>query len=121
MSGDSGWRGAPQSEDAWRPAPDQSPVERALEQDLAARGRHVRVIKLPDGRTTRGSIELKQSGRRVYAYLRFYTEGRTHCRYVGRVDGETRQENLAAAWHIVMRKSLLVWNGFTGNESRAET
>ncbi len=66
-------------------------------------------MKLPNGGTAIGSIELKRQpkGRRVYAYLRYTYRGRTINRYVGGVTSESRAESLRRGWQLAREKALL--------------
>lgn len=88
-----------------------SSSERAREQDRAAGGNQAREITLPDGRVVHGSVELKLPvrSRRVYAYLRFTVDGKTHNRYLGQVNADSRDGNLAQAWATVRRRQLTRW------------
>ncbi|EHR48751.1 DNA mismatch endonuclease Vsr [Saccharomonospora marina XMU15] len=94
---------------AWKPAPELSRRERGEEQDRAAGGHAARQMRLPNGRTVHASVALRvfPSGRRIYAYLRWSDRGRTRERYVGEVDGPTREENLRQAWRQIHTSELL--------------
>lgn len=95
---------------AWRPAPGLSFSERAAEQDLAAGGREMRLVRLPNGRSARASIELKEFTRtpgRTWAYLRYTVAGKTVAVYVGKVTAPSRAEALARAWSLARTKGLL--------------
>jgi hypothetical protein len=54
-----------------------------------------------------GYVELKASGRRVYANLRFWCDGRTTEVYIGAASGDTREERLKRAWAIAHSNRLL--------------
>jgi len=83
-------------------------AEQAAEQDDAAGGRERRQVYHPDGRASTASIYLHRvSGRRVWAYLRFKTGGRTIRRYVGDATAPTREGALRRAWGEAFRKRLL--------------
>jgi DNA mismatch endonuclease (patch repair protein) len=92
-----------------RPAPEtyRAPANRSradaiAEQDRAAGGRQQRKIKLANGVEATASIELKSlGGRRVYAYLRYFVDGRTQCDYIGEALGRTRFQRLQNAWKKV--------------------
>lgn len=106
------WRPHGPADTAWRPQANLTRAERSAEQDRAAGGHQARAVELPDGRTVSASIELKvlPKSRRLYAYLRFSADGRTHNRYVGEVDEPTREANLTCAWRLVHEKGLLRWD-----------
>lgn len=91
---------------AWRPRPGLTRAERIAEQDLAAGGRAAREVAVL---RVHASVALRSfsSGRRIYAYLRWSAAGRTRERYVGEVDADTREENLALAWRQVQARGLL--------------
>lgn len=82
-------------------------AQRRHEQDRAAGSRAARQVTLGDGAVALASIELKQFGRRLYAYLRHQASGRTVVRYVCQVDGLMREDNLAAAWRVAQKRRLL--------------
>lgn len=102
------WREARPADAAWRAPSGLSVTARRHEQDLAAGGRDRRLLTLPDGDSAVGSIclRLPAKGRRVYAYLRWSVDGKTHERYVGEVTEQTRAANLSAAWRIAHQRSL---------------
>jgi DNA mismatch endonuclease, patch repair protein len=102
------WRPSRPDLTAWRPTPGLAHVARAAEQDIAAGGRDVRQIQLPDGRAAVASVSLRtsQSSRRIYAYLRWYDCGKTRERYLGEVNESTRAANLAAAWSLVSHETM---------------
>lgn len=64
-------------------------------------------MTLADGAVALASIELKQLGRRLYAYLRHQANGRTVVRYVCQVDRATREDNLVVAWRVAQQRGLL--------------
>jgi DNA mismatch endonuclease (patch repair protein) len=105
----SGWRKSRPQDIAWRAPDGFTRQQRALEQDLAAGGRNMRAISLPDGRIASASIALRvlPKGRRIYAYLRWSDRCKTTERYVGEVSGATRAENLAEAWTQVLQQDVL--------------
>lgn len=105
------WRPHGPADIAWRPRANLTRAERSAEQDHAAGGHQARAVELPDGRTVSASIELKllPKSRRLYSYLRFSVDGRTHNRYVGEVDEPTREANLSRAWQLAHEKGLLRW------------
>lgn len=94
---------------AWKPTVGLSRRERAQEQDHAAGGREAREIRLPNGRIGHASVALRvfPTGRRIYAYLRWSTQGKTYECYAGEVDAATREENLCSAWRNVHATGLL--------------
>jgi DNA mismatch endonuclease (patch repair protein) len=106
------WRCQGPTDGEWKTRVGLTKQERSIEQDEAAGGSPSRSIELPGGRTAMGSIELKvpPKSRRVYAYLRFSLEGNTCNRYVGQVNGETREDNLVRAWCLAREKGMLKWN-----------
>lgn len=91
----------------WRSPPDV--VARSREQDVAAGNAAARIIQLGLGRHATASVALKHfpKSRRVYAYLRFWAEGRTVALYIGDVTGSSRSEALRHAWRIVQEKELI--------------
>ncbi len=99
------WKSSRLEPAAWRPPPGLTHAARAIEQDNAAGGRDARQVLLPDGRRAVASVTLRlpASSRRVYAYLRWYDQGKTHERYLGEVNEPTRAANLTAAWSLVSR------------------
>ena len=101
------WSDARPDDAAWRAPAGRTREEGRREQDAAAGSRPARQLALPDGRTAMASVELKQLGRRLYAYLRHQDGGRTVVRYVGQVTATTREENLTAAWSEARRRGLL--------------
>ncbi len=92
---------------AWRAPRGRSVAVRRQEQDTAAGSRAARQVTLGDGAVALASIELKQFGRRLYAYLRHQAGGRTIARYVCQVDGATRADNLAAAYRVAQQRGFL--------------
>ena len=85
-------------------------AENASEQDRAAGGREQRLVPRADGSSATASIALKHwtGSRRVYAYLRYWEEGRTAVRYVGDVTSDSRDDALRKAWRIARKKGLLL-------------
>ena len=84
--------------------------ERIAEQDAAAGGRARRQVHLPDGGLATASVSLVKvkNGRRIYAYVRYKTGGKTVQRYAGdTTPATTRPEALAAGWRLVREKALL--------------
>lgn len=81
----------------------------SAEQDAAAGGTERRRVRVSDDETAMGSIEIKEphQGGACWAYLRFSLGGKTVNRYVGRVTGVTRADQLQQAWRLVRRKGLL--------------
>src|SRR5690606_9946967 len=81
----------------------------AEEQDRAAGGRTNRYIATSSGRLVLASICLRvpPKSRRIYAYLRWPEGRKTREKYVGQVSGQTRDENLAAAWQRALAKKML--------------
>lgn len=78
-------------------------------QDRAAGGRERRKVTLEDGSLATTSVELKQphDGRAVWAYLRWFANGKTTNRYIGRVRGSTREELLQDGFRLAREKGLL--------------
>lgn len=103
------WRDDPLCDAEWKAASGRSIADARQEQDEAAGGASARLIRLPDGTVRTGSIELKpnRKGRRVYANLRFTSNGRTNCLYVGEVGEASRKANLRAAWQLAATRGLL--------------
>ena len=102
------WADSPPDPSTYRAPRGRSISEARAEQDRAAGGRDRRLVRLTDGRISTGSIELKfLGGRRVYAYLRYTSDGRTVARYVGEAPGATREERLSAAWAAAHAQGLL--------------
>ena len=102
------WGQAKPPPEVWK-TPSGLPSERAAEQDKAAGGRSNRRVELPCGRTATASISLQHfaKSRRVYAYLRFKSGGRTTRRYVGDATARTREEALRIAWTKARERGLL--------------
>jgi len=101
------WRHGVAHDAAWRCPPGLTRRTRAAEQDAAAGGRDRRAVRLQNGFAVASiALRRKPDGRRVYAYLRWSDHGNTTERYVGEVDKPTRQENLAAAWHLAAERGL---------------
>jgi DNA mismatch endonuclease (patch repair protein) len=102
------WRQDRPPDEAWKASAGLSPAARTREQDKAAGGRDVRVLTLPDGDSAIGSIALRvyPKSRRVRAYLRWSSHGKTRERYVGEVTADNRIDNLALAWRIVTERGL---------------
>lgn len=109
MASGTPWRDGRPPENAWRGDAGRTPTKLAAEQDKAAGGRDSRSIRIADDRTARASVELKllPKQRRIRAYLRWYSEGKSHATYVGEVDESTRAQNLRAAWKIARERGLL--------------
>jgi DNA mismatch endonuclease (patch repair protein) len=86
-----------------------TPAERAAEQDRAAGGHDLRVIAIDAKRSVLASVclRLPAKSRRVYAYLRWATDGKTHEKYLCQVDSEHRAENLTQAWRAVRENGLI--------------
>ena len=87
-----------------------SRAERIAEQDAAAGGRERRQVHLPDGGLATASVSLSKTknGRRIYAYVRYKTGGKTVQRYAGDTSPATsRRDALAAGWRLVHEKGLL--------------
>lgn len=103
------WRESAPSNAAWRPPKRMTAAERAEEQDRAAGGRTNRYIATSSGRLVLASICLRvpPKSRRIYAYLRWPEGRKTREKYVGQVSGQTRDENLAAAWQRALAKKML--------------
>lgn len=103
------WKERPPEDSAWRPRSGMTRTDHIAEQDKSAGGRASREVRLPDGKLARASIALRtfQSGRRIYAYLRWADGGKTHERYVGEVDEVSREANLVAAWRLAHDLGLL--------------
>lgn len=99
------WKRSRPDPAAWRPIPGLAPSGRTTEQDNAAGGHDARQVQLQDGRQAVASVALRTlpSSRRIYAYLRWYDQGKTRERYLGEVNEPTRVANLAAAWRLVFR------------------
>lgn len=90
----------------WR-APAGSRKDYAAEQDAAAGGRGRRQLRLPGGGLATGSIRLKHlpKSRRVYAYLRYSSDGKTITQYVGDATAPTRPEALRKAWRLARQRN----------------
>lgn len=103
-----GWRENRPSDEAWKAVSGLKRATRSIEQDRAAGEHNIRVVALPGGRAAVGSIALRlyPKSRRVRAYLRWSDFGKTRERYVGEVTADTRAENLAQAWRLVMERGL---------------
>jgi DNA mismatch endonuclease (patch repair protein) len=102
------WKESRPPDIAWRAPAGLCRLEREAEQDRAAGGRIAREIS-HTGRPTHASIALRvlPKSRRIYAYLRWSVRGKTHERYVGEVDLDSRERNLALAWRVAREESLL--------------
>jgi DNA mismatch endonuclease (patch repair protein) len=79
------------------------------EQDRAAGGRDNRLVAVDGGAVSRASVELKQytDNGACWAYLRWSAGGKTHNRYLGRVDGVGRVERLRQGWELARSRGLL--------------
>src|SRR5262249_8781366 len=84
-------------------------VAPAREQDPAAAGRHRQTTDVDDGHVARASITLRvyRRTRRIRAYLRWSSAGKTVERYVCEVSDDTRERNLAEAWRQAREKGLV--------------
>lgn len=84
-------------------------MKAAQQQDLAAGGRERRQKRLEAGGQATASIELKRphAGKAVWAYLRWFEDGKTRNKYIGRVHGEGRAVLLTEAWKLARKKKLL--------------
>ena len=91
---------------AWRPPKNLTKQQRAAEQDEAAGGRDQRLVHLDGGEWATASVELKRipTGRRIYAYLRFFEDGKTVNRYLGDATSATRQQALRLGWSLAKEK-----------------
>lgn len=103
------WKEDGLPDSAWKPAAGLRRQERSAEQDRAAGGDPARDVSLSDGRRARASVAFRRQskGRRVYAYLRWSIDGKTHERYIGEVDQVSRTANLVQAWGIARDRDLL--------------
>ena len=86
-----------------------SPPLASAEQDAAAGGREQRRVACPDGSIATASIALHMpaGNRRIWAYLRYKSGGRTHRVYVGEATADTRDEALRRAWRLAHERKLL--------------
>jgi DNA mismatch endonuclease (patch repair protein) len=102
------WNDARPDDQAWRAPKELTRSDRAREQDQAAGGRDRRLVRCPDGTSAMASVCLRlfPKGRRVYAYLRWFEDGRTIERYLGEVTEADRPANLAAAWRTAARRQI---------------
>ncbi|VDB00463.1 hypothetical protein S1OALGB6SA_1545 [Olavius algarvensis spirochete endosymbiont] len=84
-------------------------MKAAEEQDEAAGGRERRRKKFGKKRYATASIELKRphDGRAVWAYLRWFEDGKTQNQYVGRDFGKNRKTLLAEGWNLAREKKLV--------------
>ena len=89
-------------------SPSRNQSGHTAEQDSAAGGREQRLIKLDQNRIAAASIALRHfdKSRRIYAYLRFKSQGKTIERYVGDVTASTRAAALQEGWKLARRKGL---------------
>lgn len=113
----SAWKDAKPADEAWKSEPGLTRADYAREQDAAAGGHENRLVRAAEGRRTAASVALRlqPNSRRVYAYLRWSSGGRTRERYIGEVHAATRAENLELAWRLVRER------GWTyGADSAAE-
>ena len=103
------WRQERLADQAWRAPKGVTQAERATEQNAAAGGRDSRWVNLPGNRRAHGSIALRMPhrSRRIYAYLRWSSGGKTYERYVGEVEQDGRMANLAHAWRLAQSAGLL--------------
>lgn len=94
---------------AWQVPPGLDRAARSGEQDRAAGGRGNRLMDLGGGRAARASIALKvhTKTRRIRASLVWSDSGKRVTRYVGEVDGATRQRNLKQAWLLARDQGLV--------------
>lgn len=104
----SGWRQERPPDQAWKAPAGLGLADRGSEQDKAAGGHDARMVTLPDGDRAIGSIALRvyPKSRRVRAYLRWSSHGKTRERYVGEVTADNRTDNLTLAWRIVADRGL---------------
>jgi DNA mismatch endonuclease (patch repair protein) len=102
------WGSADPLVEIWRTGP-RTAAENSVEQDRAAGGREQRRVPRGDGTFATASVALKHwaKSRRVYAYLRYWYDGRTEVRYLGDVTCRSRDEALQAAWRIAKERGLL--------------
>lgn len=102
------WRQDHPPDQAWKAPVGLSPAARRIEQDKAAGGHDIRMVALPDADRAVGSIALRlyPKSRRVRAYLRWSSGGKTRERYVGEVTADSRMDNLILAWRIVTDRKL---------------
>ena len=102
------WATTPPHPDVWK-VPAGSSADYAAEQDGAAGARDRRQVHLPGGSSATASIRLKclPSSRRVYAYLRYSSAGKTVTKYVGDATAPTRLEALQKAWELARQKSFI--------------
>jgi hypothetical protein len=110
----SGRKGIPDS--AWKAAKTRSRAEAIQEQNKAAGGEAARRIQLSDGSSPSASVELKRVNGyyRIYAYLRYWNQGRTISRYIGQVSQSSRFENLKQAWSLAHHQNLAANEGAGG-------
>lgn len=103
------WKEQGLPDTAWKPVAGLKRQERSAEQDRAAGGDPARDVHLADGRRARASVAFRRQskGRRVYAYLRWSIDGKTHERYIGEVDQVSRAANLFQAWGIAHDRGLV--------------
>lgn len=90
--------------------------ENGREQDVAAGGRHARVLTRVDGSNTLAVVRVRRredlQSRRVYATLRWSrVPGDPPEHWIGRVDARSRESALASAWQIVRERDLLTPRG----------
>ncbi len=103
------WKQSPLPDEAWKSRPHLSRAARAAEQDEAAGGRAARLLEITSDKRAHASVALRVNprGRRVYAYLRWFSDGKTHERYIGEVEATSRAANLAQAWSRAQQAGLL--------------
>lgn len=78
-----------------------SPASPSEQQDAAAGARHLRELRLADGRVVTASIELIKIRHQLWGYLRFKNGSATTRIYVGRVTADARDESLRIGWELV--------------------
>ena len=88
-----------------------SRTARAEEQDAAAGGRERRFT--PDGASASVALRVQPKGRSLYAYLRWWSAGKTHERFISEVREDTREGNLRTAWRAASDRGLLAPPGST--------
>lgn len=104
-----GWNRTPVRDEQWKAPVHPTKQVQALEQDVAAGGRHHRVVKGGDGAL--GRVVLRRRYQRIYAELRWQTNNKQCSKYLCEVSAKSRSANLAAAWRNAHSRGLTETTG----------
>jgi DNA mismatch endonuclease, patch repair protein len=90
------WNERKPAERSWKPDSGLDRSARSAEQDDAAGGRACRFTS--DGALASIALRVQPRSRRIYAYLRWSSNGKTKEKFVREVNCDLRRENLVQAW-----------------------